>query len=31
MGTNADRSFYTDASGRFIGRKALVLGVKYSF
>ena len=31
MGTNADRSFYTDSNGRFLGRKALVVGAKYTF
>ncbi len=31
MGTNADKPFYTDTKGRFLGNSALVLGMKYSF
>jgi uncharacterized protein (TIGR02001 family) len=29
--TDAERSFYTDSNGRFLGRGALVLGAKYTF
>lgn len=31
VGSNADKSFYTDAKGKFLGNDALVVGVKYSF
>lgn len=31
VGTNADKSFYTDLNGRFLGKKALVVGMKYNF
>lgn len=31
VGTNADKSFYTDPHGRFLGKDALVAGLKYSF
>jgi uncharacterized protein (TIGR02001 family) len=31
MATDADKVFYTDTNGRFLGRSALVLGVKYTF
>ena len=30
-GTNADKPFYTDTKGKFLGDSALVVGVKYSF
>ena len=29
--TNADKPFYTDTKGKFLGDSALVVGVKYSF
>ena len=29
--TNGDRVFYTDTNGRYLGKSALVLGLKYSF
>ena len=31
MGTNANKTFYTDTQGRFLGNKTLVVGLKYSF
>jgi len=31
MGTNAEKGFYTDTQGKFLGKSALVAGVKYSF
>ncbi len=31
MGTNAEKGFYTDTRGKFLGKSALVAGVKYSF
>jgi hypothetical protein len=31
MATNADRVFYTDTKGRFLGNGTVVLGAKYSF
>lgn len=31
MGTNADKGFYTDTQGKYLGKGALVVGVKYSF
>jgi uncharacterized protein (TIGR02001 family) len=31
IGTNANKSFYTDAGGRFLGKSQLVVGLKYSF
>jgi uncharacterized protein (TIGR02001 family) len=31
MGTNADKAFYTDTKGNFLGKDVLVVGVKYSF
>jgi uncharacterized protein (TIGR02001 family) len=31
MTTNADRTFYTDTKGRYLGNGTLVLGAKYSF
>lgn len=31
LGTNADKVFYTDTNGRFLGNKTLVVGAKYSF
>jgi uncharacterized protein (TIGR02001 family) len=31
VGTNAERSFYTDFNGRFLGRGTLVVGAKYTF
>ena len=31
VGTNADKALYVTPSGRFTGRTALVLGIKYSF
>lgn len=31
VGTNAEKSFYTDTQGRFLGQDALVVGLKYSF
>jgi uncharacterized protein (TIGR02001 family) len=31
VGTNADKTFYVTPSGKFLGRTALVLGVKYNF
>lgn len=31
MGTNANKTFYTDTQGRFLGKEALVVGLKYSF
>ncbi len=30
-GTNADKLFYTDTKGKFLGDSALAVGVKYSF
>ena len=29
--TNADKVFYTDTNGRYLGKSALVLGLKYNF
>ena len=29
--TNANKTFYTDTKGKFLGKDALVVGVKYSF
>ena len=29
--TNADKIFYTDTNGRYLGKNALVLGLKYNF
>jgi uncharacterized protein (TIGR02001 family) len=31
IGTNADEAFYTDLNGKFLGKSALVVGLKYSF
>lgn len=31
MGTNADKPFYTDTKGKFLGDSALTVGLKYSF
>lgn len=31
LATNADRVFYTDTRGRFLGNNTLAVGVKYSF
>lgn len=31
IGTDAKRSFYTDSKGNFLGKDALVVGLKYSF
>lgn len=31
IGTNANKAFYTDTGGRFLGKSTLVVGVKYSF
>ena len=31
VGTNADKSFYVTPSGKFTGKNALVVGVKYNF
>jgi len=31
MGTNADKTFYTDTTGKFLADSALVVGLKYSF
>lgn len=31
MGTNADKPFYTDSKGKFLGNSALTVGLKYSF
>lgn len=31
IGTNAEKSFYTDTQGRFLGKDALVVGLKYNF
>ncbi|NML13807.1 hypothetical protein HHL10_02285 [Azohydromonas sp. G-1-1-14] len=31
VGTNADKSFYVTPSGKFTGKTALVVGVKYNF
>ncbi len=31
IGTNADKGFYTDAKGKFLGKNALVVGLKYAF
>ena len=31
VGSNADKSFYTDAKGRFLGNDTVVAGLKYSF
>ena len=31
MGTNANKPFYTDTKGKFLGKDALVVGLKYSF
>ncbi len=31
MGTDADKPFYTDTKGKFLGKNALVVGLKYSF
>src|SRR5450830_441121 len=31
MGTNADKGFYTDTQGKYLGKSALVVGMKYSF
>lgn len=30
-GTNADKGFYTDTKGKFLGNSTLVVGLKYSF
>jgi uncharacterized protein (TIGR02001 family) len=30
-GTDAKRAFYTDTNGRFLGKTAVEVGVKYSF
>ena len=31
LGSNADKVFYTDTQGKFLGDRALAVGVKYSF
>ncbi len=31
IGTDADKAFYTDVNGKFIGNGTLVVGLKYSF
>jgi uncharacterized protein (TIGR02001 family) len=31
IGTNADKVFYTDTTGKFLGNSVLAVGVKYSF
>ena len=31
LGTNANEPFYTDTKGKFLGKKALAVGLKYSF
>lgn len=31
VGTDANKAFYTDGKGRFLGKSQLVVGVKYSF
>ena len=31
IGTNADKALYVSPSGRFTGKTALVVGLKYSF
>ncbi len=31
IGTNANKAFYTDLNGKFLGKNALAVGVKYSF
>ena len=31
IGTNANKPFYTDTKGKFLGKDALVVGLKYSF
>lgn len=31
MGTNANKTFYTDTNGKFLGKSALVVGLKYNF
>ena len=31
IGTNANKAFYTDTGGRFLGKSQLVVGLKYSF
>lgn len=31
IGTDANKGFYTDTKGKFLGKDALVVGVKYSF
>jgi uncharacterized protein (TIGR02001 family) len=31
MSTNADKTFYTDTKGRYLGNTTLVVGAKYSF
>ncbi len=31
IGTNADRALYVTPAGRFTGRTALVVGLKYTF
>ena len=31
LGTNANKAFYTDTAGRFLGKSTLVVGLKYSF
>lgn len=31
IGTNADKPFYTDTKGKFLGDSALTVGLKYSF
>ncbi len=31
LGTNADKGFYTDTKGKYLGKDALVLGLKYGF
>lgn len=31
MGTNADKPFYTDSKGKFLGNSVVAVGLKYSF
>lgn len=31
VGTNADKAFYTQTNGRYIGKEAVVVGLKYTF
>lgn len=31
LGTNADKTFYTDTKGKFLGKRTVVVGVKYNF